>query len=95
MDDLRVLARAADGAPVQIRWLPEGSPSPALTSRVLASLGGYRDWLPRLMASHAVPPEAVAELRTDVYVRPDKQVVVEAYARDDRGREYVQRVSYF
>ena len=94
IDDLKELARAADGERVSIQWVPDGRQKNALTQRVLKSIANYKAHFPRLVQDSGAELSAVQEFRTDIYLKPSKQIAVEAYLKDDRGREYVTPV-YF
>ena len=94
IDDLRELARAAGGEHVTIQWIPESKQKSALTPRILKSIANYKAHLPRLVHDSGADLSAIEEFRTDIYLKPSKQIAVEAYLRDDRGREYVTPV-YF
>jgi len=95
IDDLRECARNAKGKRISVQWLPESNVSWfTFNRRIRKSIGQYKQWLPGHLRSHGVSPGMVAELRTDIFLAKNRQVHVESYARDSRGREYVQYVSY-
>jgi hypothetical protein len=94
IDDLLQLVREADGGRVTIRWIPEGDPHAGLPERVRKSIALYRAWLPGHLRNHGVDRNALREFRTEICLRPSKQVSAEAYVLDDRGREHVCRVAF-
>ena len=95
IDDLRDLARKGEGSRISIQWIPEQRYSWfSLNKRIRKSIKYYQHWLPKHMKNHGVPASAVRELRTDVFLTSRRQIRVESYVRDSRGREYVQYVSW-
>ncbi|HZH31657.1 MAG TPA: hypothetical protein VEY11_12915 [Pyrinomonadaceae bacterium] len=93
IDDLRQLARQANGERISIYWIPESMHQVHLTERVLKSIANYKAWLPNLVSSSGANVEAIREFRTDIFLKPGKQLAVEAYLLDDRGKEHVCNVS--
>ena len=94
MDDLRQLARQANGERISIHWIPDSRRQAPLPKRVLKSIANYKVWLPNLVSSSGASIEAISEFRTDIFLKPDKQIAVEAYLIDDRGREHVCNVLF-
>jgi hypothetical protein len=94
IDDLRHLARKAGGGRIRINWLPDSPPPPHLTPRVLKSIGYYKAWLPDFLRKSGASVAAIREMRTDIYLRRDHRIAVEAYLLDDRGREHVCSVLF-
>lgn len=94
IDDLRQLARQADGERISIHWLPDSGRQAALPERVLKAIANYKAVLAGHVRAAGSDVEAIREFRTDIYLKPNKQVAVEAYLLDDRGKEYVCSVSY-
>ncbi|HEY9405679.1 MAG TPA: hypothetical protein VIQ24_23720 [Pyrinomonadaceae bacterium] len=94
IDDLRQLARKANGERISIHWLPESQRQPPLPQRVLKSIANYKARLPDLVRSSGGSVEAIREFRTDIFLKPNKQIVVEARLLDDRGKEHVCNVLF-
>ena len=94
IDDLRKLARAAGEERVTVQWIPDGRQKSVLTPRILKSIANYKAHLPRLVHDSGADLNAIEEFRTDIYLKPSKQIAVEAYLRDNRGREYVTPVNF-
>ena len=68
IDDLRELARAADGERVSIQWVPDGRQKRALTQRVLKSIAYYKADFPRLVRHSGAELSSIDEFRTDIYL---------------------------
>jgi hypothetical protein len=95
IDDLRDLARKEKGNRVSIQWLPKKNYTWfSLNKRIRKSIRYYQKWLPEHMQNHGINTGVVKELRTDVFLTNNRQVRVESYVRDSRGKEYVQNVVY-
>lgn len=94
IDDLRQLARQANGERISIHWLPASNRQRHLPRRVLKSIAHYKAWLPDLVSSSGASIEVIREFRTDIFLKPNKQVAVEAYLVDDRGTEHICNVSF-
>ena len=95
IDDLRQLARKADGERISIYWIPDSKHQAQLPQRVLKSITNYKSWLPKFVSRSGVNVEAIREFRTDIFLKPNKQIAVEAYLLDDRGKEYSCSVFQF
>ena len=89
IDDLRQLARQANGERISIHWIPDSKPQAHLPQRVLKSIANYKAWLPNLVSSSGASFEAIREFRIDIFLKRNKQMAVVAYLLDDRGKEYV------
>ena len=94
IDDLRQLARNANGERISIYWIPDSKIQKPLPERVLKSIAGYKAWLPKHFENSGASLEAVREFHTDIFLRPNKQIAVEARLVDDRGKEHICNV-YF
>jgi hypothetical protein len=94
IDDLRQLARKADGERVSIYWIPDAKAQAPLPDRVLKSIAIYKTWLPDHIRNSGANIESILELRTDIFLKANKQIVAEAYLLDDRGKEHVCSVSF-
>ena len=94
IDDLRQLARQANGERISIHWIPEFNRQGPLPQRVLKSIANYKAWLPDLVSSSGASVEVIREFRTDIFLKPNKQIAVEAYLVDDRGKEYICNVLF-
>ncbi len=77
IDDLLKLARKADGERVRIQWIPEPAGDERWPPRIAKSLAYYREWLPTHVETSGACLEAIREFRTDIFLKPNKQVVVE------------------
>jgi hypothetical protein len=94
IDDLLQLAREANGMRVSIHWLPNSASQQLLTPRVLKSIADHKEWLPKHIKNSGASIEVIREFRTDIFLKPNKQVAVEAYLLDDRGREHICNVLF-
>lgn len=94
IDDLRQLTREANGERISICWIPDSKQKSPLTNRILKSISYYKADLPRFVRSSGALVEAIKEFRTDIFLKPNKQIAVEAYLLDDRGKEYICNVSF-
>ena len=92
-EDMYQLARDRRGEKVTITWIP--SPQEELlwlTPRIRESLKHYRKALPAHLVRHQVDPDAISEMRTEVYVTKNQRMYVRSYVLDNRGKEHVQFV---
>jgi len=94
VDDLLQLARKANGERVSIHWIPDSPSQRAFPPRVMKSIAHYKEWLPTQIQNSGASVEAIREFRTDIFLKPNKQVAVEAYLVDDRGKEHICNVSF-
>ncbi len=91
--DLKELAHKANGEKVSIYWLyEEGQVLPLFNERINKSIEYYKEWLPKLLTQHELDRSVIAELRTDIYIASNKQLAVQAYARDLNGKEYTKNI---
>ena len=92
-EDMYQLARDRRGEKVTITWIP--SPQEELlwlTPRIRESLKHYRKALPEHLVRHQIDPDAISEMRTEVYVAKNQRIYVRSYVLDNRGKEHVQFV---
>lgn len=94
IDDLIRIARNANGERISIFWIPDSKVQKWLPERVLKSIENYKARLPSFVKNSGADPEVVREFQTDIFLRPNKRIAVEARLLDDRGKEYVCRVSF-
>ncbi len=95
INDLCKMARKSKGNRIQIQWLPSRFIiSWKYSLRVRKAIVSYQKYLNTHLENHGVVKGMIDEMRTDIYLRNNHQVWVEAYLRDSRGREYCQYVSY-
>ena len=92
IDDLLQLART--GERITINWIPDIASQQYLTPRVQKSVANYKQWLPKLIKNAGASIDVIREFRTDIFLKRNKQVGVEAYLVDDRGKEYVCNVLF-
>ncbi len=91
--ELRELAVKANGGKVSIYWLyPENKVVPLFNHRITKSIEYYKEWLPKLLVQHELEASVIEELRTDIYLAANRQLEVQAYARDINGKEYVKNI---
>jgi hypothetical protein len=91
--ELRELAVKANVAKVSIYWLyPENKVVPLFNHRITKSIEYYKEWLPKLLVQHELEVSVIDELRTDIYLAANRQLEVQAYARDISGKEYVKNI---
>jgi hypothetical protein len=91
--ELRELAVKANGEKVSIYWLyPENKVAPLFNHRITKSIEYYKEWLPKLLVQHELEASVIEELRTDIYLAANRQLEVQAYARDINGKEYVKNI---
>jgi len=94
IDDLLKLARKADGERISIKWIPESPVEDYWPPRVLKSIAHYKEWLPAHVKNSGAHLEVIREFRTDIFLKPNKQVAVEAHLIDDRGKKYISKVVF-
>jgi len=94
IDDLRQLARKANGERISIYWIPESKVQKSLPQRVLKSIANYKAWLPKHFQNSGADLKAVREFQTDIFLKANKQIAVEARLLDDRGKEHICSVSF-
>ena len=91
--ELRELAVKANGEKVSIYWLyPENKVVPLFNQRITKSIEHYKEWLPKLLVQHELEASVIEELRTDIYLAANRQLEVQAFARDINGKEYVKNI---
>ena len=94
--ELKELAHKANGEKVSIYWIcPENEVIPLFSDRVSKSIEYYKEWLPRLLSQHELSISVIAELRTDIFITPNKQLEVQSYACDINGKEYIKNIYEF
>ena len=94
VDDLVNLARNANGERISIHWIPATETQQFLTRRVLKSIAIHREWLPQHVQNSGARIDVIREFRTDIFLKPNNQVAVQAYLLDDRGKEHVCDVRF-
>jgi hypothetical protein len=94
IDDLKEIASEANGERISIQWIPDSKQEKPLTKRVLKSIANYKAWLPMHIRSSGADIGAIKEFRTDIFLKPSKQIAVEAYLIDDRGTKHICNVSF-
>jgi len=94
IDDLLQLARKANEERIKINWIPDTASEQGLTPRVVNSVASYKEWLPKFFENSGASIEVIREFRTDIFLKPNKGIKVEAYLVDDRGKEYVCNVLF-
>lgn len=94
VDDLRQLARNAKGERVTIQWVPDSPPDKHLPSRVQKSIGYYKEWLPQFVEREGGSLETIREFKTAVFLKANRQAVIEAHLIDDRGKKYIYTVLF-
>lgn len=94
VDDLLQLARKANGERISIHWIPPVASEQFLTPRILKSIDSHREWLAKHFENSGTSIEAVREFRTDVFLKRNKQIAVQAYLVDDRGKEYTSDIFF-
>lgn len=94
IDDLLQLVRKANGERIIIHWIPDSASQQYLTPRVLNSIASYKEWLPKHFQNSGASIDVIREFRTDIFLKRNKQVGVQAYLVDDRGQEHVSDVLF-
>ncbi|GAB5410563.1 MAG: hypothetical protein BalsKO_29280 [Balneolaceae bacterium] len=94
IDDLRQFARELNGERLSIYWIPDTDNFHQFNQRVAKSIIHRKEWLPRHLQSHNVEPSCIKEFRTDIFLNKNRQLIVQSYVLDDRGKEYVINVSF-
>ena len=79
---------------VSICWLPDTQPPAGLTPRILKSIAHYKSWLPKHVANAGAELDAIREFRTEIFLKPNKQIAVEARLIDNRGKERIANVFF-
>ena len=87
--DIYDLARKRKPRKVVISWIPNRTAELfGLTARVRKCIRYYRTALTVHLERHRIRPEALRELRTEVYIGENFHMYVRSYALDDRGKEH-------
>jgi len=94
VDDLLQLARKAGGERIRIQWIPDSAVQNALPPRVQKSIANYKEWLPKFILNCGADINAIRDFRTEIFLKPNKQVAVQAHLVDNRGKEYVSDVFF-
>ncbi len=95
IDDLRQMAKKAEGKTVSVVWFPKDKKIlPAFNNRIRKSISLSRKWLPQHMENHNVEESMISEMRTDIYMAKNRQIYVKAYLKDNRGKEFIKGVQY-
>ena len=94
IDDLLPLVRKANGERISIHWIPDRASQNDLTPRIIKSIADYREWLPKHVENSGASIDAIREFRTDLFLKRNKQIAVQAYLVDDRGKEHVINVTF-
>ena len=95
MEDLRKLAREANGTRITINWISGYNDPKLFPVRVLESIAIYKASLPGNIRAAGAHIKAIREFRTDIFLKPNKQIAVEAYLLDDKGTEHVSNIYDF
>ena len=88
------LAREADGERIRIQWIPEAPSESTWPARTTETIARFKTWLPKHIEASGAEVERIRELRTDIFLKRNKQMAVEAYILDDRGKEHVCNVLF-
>ena len=92
-EEMQQLARDNPRRIFTIHWVPEIPEEVAhFSDRIRKSIDFWRKALPKHLENHRIEPQAIRELRTDVFLAPNHQIHVRAVAIDDRGKEHSQLV---
>jgi hypothetical protein len=94
VDDLLQLARQAQGERIRIHWIPESQIEDSWPPRVQKSIAHYLTWLPKHITKSGGRIEAIREFHTDIFLKPNKQIAVQAHLVDDRGKEHISNVLF-
>lgn len=94
IDDLRHLARNANGGRISIYWIPDSKAHKPFPERVQKSISNYKSLLEKHFKNSGANLNAVREFQTDIFLKPNKQIAVEARLLDDRGKEHICNVSF-
>lgn len=95
IDDLKNQVRKTDGERLMIIWIPDQAPPAGLSSRVLKSIEYYKADFPKLVQACGAEISMIQDFSTQIYLKPNKQIAVEAHIVDDRGRAYICSVYDF
>lgn len=93
-EDLLIAARKANGERISVQWVPDAPPPAFATKRVLKSIAHYKTWLPEFVEKSGTDLAGIREFRTEIFMKPNKQVAAEAHLVDDRGKTYVSKVKF-
>ena len=89
-EDIKELARQCRPDKVVISWIPTRDHElEALSPRTKTCVLAYREALDGFLIRNGVDRSVVEELRTEVYVEDTFRMYVKAYARDNRGKQYI------
>ena len=93
---LKEMAYQHQGEVVSIYWIsPTETPQQDFNQTLSKAIENYQQWLPKLMEQHKVARESLIELRTDVFLASNRQIEVQAYAKDLNGKEYIKNIYDF
>lgn len=95
IDDLRNVIRELDNEILSVYWIPQREQSKLLTRRILQSIEYWSASFPDLVKNSGGSMDNIREYQTDFYLKPSKQIAIEARIVDDRGREYVSPIYNF
>ena len=93
VEDLLQLARKAEGERISIQWIPDTASEQRFPRRVQKSIASYKEWLPKHILNSGAEIDRIQEFRTEIFLKPNKQIAVQAFLIDDRGKKYVCDVS--
>jgi hypothetical protein len=89
-EDIKELARQRQPEKVVVSWIPTRDDElEALSPRARRCVLAYREGLDDFLLRNGVDKSAVEELRTEVYVEGTFRMYVRAFARDNRGKQYI------
>ena len=94
--DLKELVYSVPNNAISIYWIyPENQVLPLFNERINKSIEYYMQWLPTHLSRHNLEKAFIEELRTDIYLASNRQLMVRAYARDVNGKEYLKNIYAF
>jgi len=92
IEDLLRIVR--ESGRVSIYWIPDTESPAGLTPRIFKSIEHYKSWLPTHIADSGADLAAIREFKPEIFLKPNKQIAVEAHLIDDRGKEHVANVFF-
>jgi len=89
------LVKQTNKSKISIFWIIQSNQNKEEFNEVCKkSIEFYKNWIPVLMNQHNVEGNSVIELRTDIYLSQSSDVIIQAYAKDVNGKEYIQDITY-
>ncbi len=95
IDELKEIARQAEGMRVGVNWLSDDNPFQGLIPyRARKAYAYFKDWLPKHAKNSDIDLSCIKTFKTEIYFNASHQLKAEYYVLDDRDREYVGNINF-